>query len=153
MLNAFISSYSGDKNAALNILAGLDLPSLAPAFMVVAHLCGPEGAVAGYRLLESTADLDSDGKYYFCCSRQRPMGSSKRSSDALTGEDFRDSCSISYQGDNLPPHVRFLTNFVKLYSQVPFDAASFPLASDAAGLQARRVAYRHLPTQLVLRSS
>lgn len=146
--NAFISSYSGDKNAALNILAGLDLPSArSAAFMVVAHHNGPEGAISWLQTAGvSAADLDSDGKYYFLMQQIQlaQWEAARESSDALTGEDFRETPvlyhikAITYLTCAVPNELREI-----VLSQVPFDAASFPLASDAAGLQARRVAYRH----------
>ena len=146
--NAFISSYRGDKNAALNILAGLDLPSArSAAFMVVAHHDGPEAAINWLETASiSAAELDSDGKYYFLMQQLQlaQWDAAREFSNALTDQDSRETPvlyhikAITYLISAVPNELREI-----VLSQVPFDAASFPLASDAAGLQARRVAYRY----------
>lgn len=146
--NAFISSYGGNKSVALNTLADLDLPSArSAAFMIIAHHNGPEGAInwlatAGI----SAAELDPDGKYFFLMQQLQlaQWDPAREFSDTLTDEDFLETPvlhhikAITYLISAVPDGLREI-----VLSQVPFDAASFPLASDGAGLQARRIAYRH----------
>lgn len=146
--NAFISSYGGDKSAALNILADLDLPSArSAAFMIIAHHNGPKGAIYWLETAGiSAAVLDPDGKYFFLMQQLQltQWDAAREFSDTLTDEDFRETPvlhhikAITYLISAVPNELREI-----VLSQVPFDAASFPLASDADGLQARGIAYRH----------
>jgi hypothetical protein len=145
---AFISSYRGNRKAALDILMGLDLPSArSAAFMVVVHHDGPQRAFNWVETLGITmSNLDADGKYYFLMQQLQlaQWEAARESSIGLTDEDFQESPvlfhikAITYLISAVPNEFREI-----VMNQVPFDASSFPLASDAAGLQARRVAYRH----------
>jgi hypothetical protein len=146
--NAFISSYGGDKNAALKILANLDSSSAhSAAFMIVAHHNGSEEAINWLETAGIRADvLDPDGKYFFLMQHLQltQWEAAREFSDTLTDEDFREAPvlhhikAITYLISAIPNELREI-----VISQVPIDAASFPLASDTAGLQFRRIAYRH----------
>lgn len=146
--NAFISSQKGDKNTALRALASIDASiSRSAAFMVVAHHDGSQGAVdwlktAGF----AAADLDPDGKSVFLM-HQLQLGqweAAREALAALNDDDLREAPVLH--------HIKALTHLLStvptelraiVLNQLPFEAASFPLASDAAALEARRVAHRH----------
>lgn len=146
--NAFISSYGGDKNAALKILADLDSPSArSAAFMIIAHHDGPEGAISWLEAAGiKAAMLDPDGKYFFLMQllQLAQWEAAREYSDILTDEDFQETPilhhikALIYLIDAIPNELREM-----VLSQVPLDAARFPLASDAVGLQVRRTAHDH----------
>jgi hypothetical protein len=146
--DAFIYSQKGDKSAALNTLAGIDSPtSRSAALMVVAHHEGAKGALdwlktAGIR----ATDLDPDGKY-FLLTRQLELAwweAAREVLDALTDLDLNEApvlhhmMAITYLLSTVPTELRAV-----VLKQLPFEAAGFPLASDAAAIDARRTAHRH----------
>ena len=146
--DAFITSKKGDKSAALQTLASIDSPSSrSAALMIVAHHEGAEGALdwlekAG---IEAAA-LDPDGKY-FLLARQLEAGRwevARTTIEALTAQDF-DVTPVLH-------HMRAITHLLGtvptefravVLNQLPFEAAGFPLAADAAAMDARRAAQRH----------
>jgi hypothetical protein len=144
---AFIFSQKGDKSAALDALARIDTPiSRSAALMVVAHHEGPEGAADWLKTggIDAT-ELDPDGKHFLLTmlldlSRWE---AAREYLDALTDEDPREApvlnriMAITYLLSTVPNELRAL-----VLNQPPFEAADFPLASDAAAIDARREAHR-----------
>jgi len=143
---AFIFSRKGDKSTALQTLASLNsAASRTAALMIVAYHDSAEGAIQWMNDTSYGAeDLDSDGKSYFL-TRQLELSrwdDAKNTIDILNDYDFTET-----------PVLYHLTGVTKLIAavptefrsvvlnQVPFEAKSFRLASDAAAVEARKVAY------------
>jgi len=146
--DAFIYSQKGDKSAALNTLAGIDSPtSRSAALMVVAHHEGAEGALDWLKTAGIGAtDLDADGKF-FLLTRQLELArweAAREVLDALTDLDLDEApvlhrmMAITHLLSTVPTEFRAV-----VLNQLPFEAAGFPLASDAAAMDARRTAHRH----------
>lgn len=146
--DAFIYSQKGDKSAALNTLAGIDSPtSRSAALMVVAHHEGAEGSLDWLKTAGIGAtDLDPDGKL-FLLTRQLELGwweAAREVLDALTDLDLQEApvlhrmMAITHLLSTVPIEFRAV-----VLNQLPFEAAGFPLASDAAAIDARRTAHRH----------
>lgn len=145
--DALIMSHEGDKKGALSLLGAIDLPSSRSAsLMVVAR---HEGASAAFNWLNTTeitpADLDADGKC-FLISMQLESGrwsDAENSLNALTEKDFQITPILH--------HIKAMTLLLKtvpeefrasVLNQMPiFNAKDFPLASDGASLDIRRIAY------------
>ena len=145
---AFIYSQKGDKGAALKTLAGIDSPtSRAAALMVVAHHESAEGALDWLKVAGIGAtDLDADGKH-FLLSRQLELArweAAREGLDAITDLDLDETpvlhhmMGITHLLSTVPTEFRAV-----VLNQVPVQAAGFPLASDAAAIDARRTAHRH----------
>jgi len=146
--DAFVFSQKGDKSAGLKALVKIDSPSSrSAALMIVAH---HEGAADAIEWLKDTgfetADLDPDGKY-FLLTRQLELGRwdvAREIASALTDQDTEEApvlhhiAAITQLLTAVPVELRAL-----VLNQVPFEAAGFPLASDEAGMNARRLARRH----------
>lgn len=146
--DAFICSQKGDKNTSLSILAGIDSPmSRSAALMVVAYHDGSQRAVEWLKTTGiNTTDLDPDGKH-FLLTRHLELANwveAKACLDALTNEDLHDApvlhhmIAITHLLSAVPNEFRAV-----VINQIPFEAASFPLASDATAIEARRVARHH----------
>jgi hypothetical protein len=145
---AFITSQKGDKSAALNALAGIGTPaSRSAALMVVAHHEGAKGALDWLKSagIEAT-DLDAEGKY-FLLTRQLELAqweSARATLDVLSDQDLDQApalhriMAITYLLTTVPIELRDV-----VLKQFPFEAVTFPLASDAAAIDARRAAHRH----------
>ncbi len=145
---AFIYSQKGDKSTALHILASIDMPSFrSAAFMVVALHDGSQGAVDWLKAAGiAVTDLDPDGKESLL-THQLQLAHWKAAQeclDAVTDEDLREAPVLN--------HMMGITHLLKtvpselrpfVLNQLPFEAASFPFASDAAAIDARRLAHRH----------
>lgn len=146
--DAFICSQKGDKNAALSVLAGIDLPlSRSAALMVVAHHEGSQGAVDWLKTAGINAtDLDPDGKHFFLTHHLElaHWDAALGCLDAVTDDDLRETpilhqiVAITHLLSTVPTEFRAV-----VLNQLPFEPASFPLASDAAAIEARRIAHRH----------
>lgn len=146
--DAFISSQKGDKSAALNILADIDSPtSRAAALMVVAHHEGAEGAVYWLKIAEIGAtDLDHDGKHFLLTQlfELTRWEMAREALDAISDEDLREApvlhhmMAITHLLSTVPNEFR-----ATVLKQLPFETAGFPLASDAAAIDACRTAHRH----------
>lgn len=146
--DAFLSSQKGDKKAALSTLASIDSPlSRSAAFIIVVHHDGLQGAVDW---LEGTgidaSNLDPEGKRFFlgCQLQLTNWEAAQRYLDLLTDDDLYNApflhhmVAITHLLSTVPNELRaFVLN------QLPFDLKNFPLASDAAALEARRVAHGH----------
>lgn len=146
--DAFISSQKGDKSSALNTLAGIDSPtSRSAALMIVAHHEGAEGAVDWLKTAGIGAtDLDPDGKH-FLLTRQLELArweAARETLYALNDQDLDKApvlhhmMAITHLLSSVPTEFRAV-----VLNQLPFEAAGFPLASDAAAIDARRTAHRH----------
>jgi len=145
---AFINSQKGDKDSALNDLAKIDTPvSRGAAFMVFEHHDGPEKAIGWLSTVSITLnDLDPDGKLVLLM-RQLDLArwdEAYESLNALTKEDMHEApvlnhvIAITHLLRSVPTELRSV-----VLSQLPFEGANFPLASDEAAISARRVAHNH----------
>ena len=146
--DAFMSSQKGDREAALRTLAIIDSrSSRSAALMVVGHHDGHRGAIDW---LKSTGihfeDFESEGKFIYLSYQLELFywGAALENVESLSDDDFRE----------VPPlhHIAAIANLLStvpmesrvfVLSHVPFDAATFPLASDAVAIKSRRVAYNH----------
>lgn len=148
IVDALITSRKGEKQAALVDLADINSPdSLTASFLVVAHHDGPQGAVCWLNTLgKSASDLDPDGKCILL-TNQLQLGkweAAKDTTGALTKSDFEEvptlhyMVAMTYLLSTVPAERRDV-----VLHHVPFDAASFPLASSSAAKDARREARRH----------
>lgn len=146
--DAFVFSQKGDKSAGLKALVKMDSPSSrSAALMIVAHHEGAEDAIEWLKDTGfETADLDPEGKY-FLLTRQLELGRwdvAREIASALTDQDTEEApvlhhiAAITQLLTAVPVELRAL-----VLNQVPFEAAGFPLASDEAGMNARRLARRH----------
>jgi len=144
---AFIISQKRGKSAALKALASIALPAArSAALMVVAHHEGAEKALSWLREAGiETAVLDPDGKL-FLLSRQfdlRHWDAARETLDAVSDQDLADApalCHLTAMANLLSAVPTELRSMV--LHQLPFQAATFPLASDAAAMHARRAAQR-----------
>lgn len=146
--DAFITSKKGNKSAALQVLTSIDSPSSrSAALMIVAHHEGAEGALdwLGKAEIEASS-LDPDGKY-FLLVQLLELGSweiAQKTLEALNGQDFYIApvlhrvTAITHLIGTVPTEFRDV-----VLKQLPFEAAGFPLASNAASMDARRTARRH----------
>lgn len=146
--DAFIISQKGNKRDALGSLAGIDLPiSRSAALMVVAHHEDPQGTVDWMKSAGIDAkSLDPDGKYFLLTLHFRisHWGKALELLDYFTEDDFRESpvlhhmTAMTYLLSAVPAELRAI-----VLNQIPFEAASFPLASTAAAISARKRAQHH----------
>jgi hypothetical protein len=143
----FIYSQKGDKANALRTFANIDAPSSrSAAFMVVALHDSPQGAIDWMKTAGiNAADLDADGKLCLLMHllQLAHWEAAQEFLDALTDEDLLESPVLN--------HMVAMTNLISavpdelrtiVLNQVPFEAASFPLASDEAAIDSRREAHR-----------
>ena len=145
--DAFIASQKGDKNAALSALANLDSPmSRSAALMVVANHDGPQEAIDWQNTVGFDAtDLDSDGKRHLlaCQLELTDWQAAWKSLDVVTNDDLHDTpvlyhmVAIIHLLKAVPLELR-----ASVRDHPPFEAATFPLDSSSAGIEARRLALR-----------
>ena len=145
--DAFICSRKGDKSAALSALAIINTPiSRSAALMVVAHHDGSQGAVDWLKTAGIDAtDLDPEGKYILLTHQLQlaKWEAARKALDALSDDDLHEApvlhhmMAITHLLSTVPTELRDV-----VLNQLPFEAAGFPLASDAAAIDARRVAHR-----------
>ena len=146
--DAFICSQKGDKNTALQVLAGVDSPnSRSAAFIIVGSQDGPQEAINWLKNTHSNvSDLDPDGKFILL-KYQFELGqweATRETINALSESDLEETpalhymMAMSYLLSTVPAERRDV-----VLNHVPFDAATFPLASNAAAFDARRTAYSH----------
>ena len=145
---AFVVSQKGDRSAAFQVLAGIDSDaSRSAALIIVAHHDGAECALkwmtdAGYTI----DDLDSDGKS-FLLTYQLQLGywsDAAQTVGALSEADFDEAPLLHRLSalTTLVPAVPVDFRAVVL-TQVPFEVADFPLASDAVAMDARHAAHKY----------
>lgn len=146
--DAFICSYKGDKATALSRLADINIPaSRSAALMIVAQHDGPQGAVDWLKKTRiDVVELDPDGKL-FLLMRYLELNSWEAAQEclsALTDSDLREAPMLNFMMaivhllSTIPIELR-----TAVLKQIPFEAASFPLASDDASIEARRKAIRY----------
>ena len=148
---AFVVSHRGDKSAALRLLAVHETPSSrSAAAMIVTHYDGVEGVLDWLDAAGITAEaLDGDGKCVLL-SNLLILGRWEVACEtvaALSDDDFRESPFLN----RLAGITELLTAIPEDYranvlTQPPFDLADFPLATNAAAIEARRSARLHLLT-------
>lgn len=145
---AFIRSQKGDKSLALSTLAKIDAPiSRSAALMVVAHHDGSVGVVDWLNATGiNVRDLDPDGKH-FLLTHQLELARWEAARDSLSALIDNDFCKAPalYHVVALTQLLITVPNELRaiVFKQLPFEAATFPLASDPVALDARRVAQRH----------
>lgn len=145
---AFILSEKGDKSAALSALADINSPlSRSASFMIVDHHEGKQAAIDWLDAAGIAAtDLDSDGKFllladYLYLSLWDPA---LKCLDCVEEDDLRETpvlyhmIAITRLLTAVPSELRTV-----VLKQIPFGAADFPLASDSAAIEARKIAHRH----------
>lgn len=146
--SAFLDSAKGEKKAALTALAGIASPmSRSAAFQVVAHHDGAQAAVDWLRSAGLTAaDLDPDGTLVLLTLQHElaQWEAAQECVEVLTDDDFNEApllhhmAAMSHLVSTVPNELR-----PSVLNQVPFEAAGFPLASDANAIEARRIARKH----------
>ena len=147
--DAFISSQRGNRRTALHSLAVIDSPaSRSASLMVIASHDGPQGALDWLKAADMDAShVDPDGKCMLLVHQLRldEFKAAVETADAVSEEDLRETpalhhlLAMSYLLSAVPADFRtVVSNHVPL-----FDAANFPLHSDAAAMDARRKACRH----------
>lgn len=132
-----------DKSAALAVLAPIHTPAARSAALRI--VTNHDGANSAIIWLEETGltvtNLDADGKLLHLMNA---LGTEKwalaaATAAAMTDDDFREAPVLQHAVglaelvQAVPPEFRTV-----LMSQVPFNADSFPLASDATALVARK---------------
>lgn len=146
--DAFICSQKGDKIGALDTLADIESPtSRSAALMVVAHHEGARGAVDWLKTAGiGASELDPDGKFYLL-AQQLQLAQWEAARDTLNVVSDQDvdeapvlhhMLAITHLMGVVPTEFRTL-----VLNQLPFEAASFRLASDAAAMDNRQTAHRH----------
>lgn len=146
--DAFIASRRSDKSAALSSIAGIDSPaSRSAALLIVAHHEGADGALEWLNTAGlGASDLDPDGKFYLL-QQQLQLAQWEAAKDTLSvlrDQDVDESPVLHHMMAITHLMVVVPTEFRTLVlNQLPFDAANFPLASDATALDTRQTAQRH----------
>ena len=146
--DACITWQKGNRGAALSSLASIDSPhSRSAALMIVANHEGAEAAVDWLKTAGIGAtDLDSDGKLSLLMQQLKlsRWEAARGVLKVLTDQDWDETpalhhlMAITHLLSTVPVEFR---NDVR--SQLPFEAAGFPLASNAAAIGDRQAAYRH----------
>ena len=153
--DAFVASQRGDKTAALRGLSDIDSPCLrSAAFSIMFHHEGARGALdwlndAGI----NPVDMDSEGKFFLlaCQLELARWDIARETLNTLTDQDLEQSPvlhrvkAITLLLTTVPDEFRSV-----VLNQVPFEAASFPLASDNTALNTRREAQRHFTEAAVV---
>ena len=146
--DAFIASKKGQKSKALKALARLNTASSrSAAFLIVAK---QEDAEAALDWLQKTgmdaSNLDSEGKYWLLMAQLESCKweLARATADTLTREDLATTPALHHAKaialllGTVPSEFRAL-----VLKQLPFEAASFPLAADTSSVSARRQAQTH----------
>ena len=153
--DAFVASQRGDKTAALRVLSDIDSPcSRSAALSIMVHHEGAEGALdwlndAGIK----PGDLDSEGRLVLltCQLELAHWDAARETLRSLTDQDIEQSPvlhrvkAITLLLTTVPGELRSV-----VLSHLPFEAATFPLASDQAALSTRREAQRHFTEAAVV---
>ena len=145
---AFINSQYGDKRTALSALANIDSPvSRSAALMIVSHHNGPQEAIHWLMITDiDVANLDPDGKYfYFALLFQiAHWDTALGCLNKVTEDDMREAPILNHTVA-ITHLLRAVPNELRHFvlTQIPFEAATFRLASDTAAIDARRAAHRH----------
>ena len=153
--DAFVTSRKGDKSGALRILEGLDTPaSRSAALMIVAYHEDAEGVLDWLtNAAIDAANLDPDGKCFLLTHHlaQARWETATEVLSAITNHQDSEEAPVLHHLmaitrllTAVPPEFRAL-----MLDQLPFEAANFPLASDEAGINARRAAHCHFTDAVV----
>lgn len=147
LAKALIISQKGDKRLALNTLATIDAASARTvSLLVVIHHEGVAKAIDWLKTVElDSNDLDSDGKFALISQllNSSYWDESVQIANKLTDQDFIEAPALY--------HLRAMTHLLSsvpielrnvVLTQIPFEASSFPLASDIESITARRNAQR-----------
>ena len=150
--NAFIVSSKDGKSAALRVLAAIDLPmARTAALMVVAQHEGSHSAITWLNAAGIEAvDLDADGKL-FLLQQYLELSDWETALACLasvTDDDFQNApflyrtAAVIHLLMTVPNEFR-----TDVLTRPPsFDAAGFPLASDKAAVEARKLSHRYFTT-------
>jgi hypothetical protein len=140
---AFMHSQKEEKKEALQLLSGIDSPqSRSAAFMIMTHHEGSENSIdwlakAGYQI----GDLDADGKlfYLFQLIDRNQWNDSLLAEGCLKDEDFEEA-PVLYHVSAIIHMVQAVPNELRptVCYQLPFEVASFPLASDSTSMEHRK---------------
>lgn len=146
--NALICSEMGDKVSARKLLAGDDSSdSISATFNIIAK---HDGQLSALNWLKDVGfgvnDLNSEGKFTLLRIQLelRQLEVALATANALSEKDLVEVPAIHH-----PIALSHLLGTVPVESrhtvlnQVPFGAARFPLASDSASIEARKVARQH----------
>ncbi len=146
--DAFILDKKGDKAVALRILAEIDVPmARSAALMVVAN---HDGSQAGLDWLSAAGiearELDPEGKDVLLghllqlgqCEAAKDTLDAVADSDLQEAPTLHQKIAMTNLLSTVPKEFRGV-----VLSQLPLQAAQFPLASDSAAIDARRTARRH----------
>ena len=146
--DAFISSQKGDKNAALSALAGIDSPmSRSASLIVVAHHDGPKGVISWLKNTGIDATrLDPDGKLSLLIQlfKLARWKTAKETLNAINDQDLDEApflhrmMAMTHLLSTVPDGLHAV-----VLNQILIDPVRFPLDSDAAAIEARRVARQH----------
>ena len=149
--DAVLTAWKGDRRAALSALATISSPhARSAAFMIVASLEGAEGSVNWLETSRLSAmDLDSNGKLSLLLQQLKlsRWEAAREVLGALTDQDLDETpalhhlMAVTHLLSTVPVEFR---NDVR--SQLPFEAAGFPLASNVAAIGDRQAAFRHFTT-------
>ena len=144
--DAFIASQKGDVAAALNTLAVVaSSASRSASFMVAKNHYGPQGALDWLKAAGMNASaLDPEGKLMLLTQQIQldVLDAAMKTIDSIDEEDIRQApalhplIAMSFLLSAVPSELRDI-----VFHNVPlFDAANFPLHSDAGAIKARRKA-------------
>ena len=146
--SAFIASRKGDKLSALKILMTIDtLASRSASFMIITH---HENVKTSLEWLKTAGFDVSDLEPYskaFLLTQQMKREHWEDAAQIVCTLDDSDFAEVPIL-HQIVAHV-FLAQSVPaefrnmVFNGIPFDAAGFPLASNIAGMQARKNAYHH----------
>ena len=145
---ALIASREGYRNDALTALGAVASPaSRSAALSVVADHDGADAAIDWMKTARlEVADLDADGKCVLLALLHTVADwhSANHCLDAITDEDLQHTPVLHYL-IALTLLVSTVTEQLRatLLNQIPLLAAEFPLASDDASIQRRRIARGH----------
>ena len=148
IVEAFLISQKGGKNAAMKKLAQIDSPtSRTVAFMVVTFHEGSKQAIDWLNSAKiSASDLDADGK---CLLLTRLLehghwDDAKKIADEISNQEFEEvpilyyESAMTYLLQAVPVDYR-----AEVMNQVPYYTKEFPLAADTLSINARKIAHHH----------
>ena len=140
---AFMHSQQEEKQQALQLLSSIDSPqSRSAAFMIMTHHEGSENSIAwlatvGYQ----TENLDVDGKFFYLMQliEGKQWIDLLQAVRSLNDDDFEEA-PVLYHVSAIIHLIQAVPNELRptVCSQLPFEVASFPLASDSTSMEHRK---------------